>query len=74
PDYVNVLPGKDGLSTGDNWMQRQRTRSYVPDDYADRRLIMYDDLFRDWERLLKVQIGGKDDPHESPGGSPDAER
>jgi hypothetical protein len=41
-------------------MQKQRTGSYVADDYGDTRLIMYDDLFADWETLLKFQIGGKD--------------
>jgi hypothetical protein len=60
PDFVNVAPGPNGLSVGDNWMQRTRTGSYVADDYADRRLIMYDELFRDWEKLLKFEIGGHD--------------
>jgi hypothetical protein len=64
PDYVNVEPTANGLSTGDNWMQKQRTGSYVADDYGDTRLIMYDDLFADWENLLKFQIGGKD--HDGP--------
>jgi len=41
-------------------MQKQRTGSYVADDYGDTRLIMYDDLFADWEKLLKFQIGGRD--------------
>ena len=60
PDYVNVELGEDGLSQGDNWMQRVRSGSYVPDDYADTRLLLYDDLFEAWEKLLKVQIGGRD--------------
>jgi hypothetical protein len=60
PDYVNVELTASGLSAGDNWMQKQRTGSYVADDYADTRLIMYDDLFADWETLLKFQIGGRD--------------
>jgi hypothetical protein len=60
PDYVNVDVTATGLSAGDNWMQKQRSGSYVADDYADTRLIMYDDLFRDWETLLKFQVGGKD--------------
>jgi hypothetical protein len=62
PDYVNVEPTATGLSAGDNWMQKHRSKSYVADDYADTRLMMYDDLFRDWETLLKFQIGGKDYP------------
>jgi hypothetical protein len=60
PDYVNVDLAESGLSAGDNWMQKQRTGSYVADDYGDSRLIMYDDLFADWEKLLKFQIGGRD--------------
>jgi hypothetical protein len=64
PDYVNVELTPSGLSAGDNWMQKQRTGSYVADDYADTRLAMYDDLFADWETLLKFQIQGKD--HDGP--------
>lgn len=60
PDYVNVEPAASGLSAGDNWMQKQRTGSYVADDYGDIRLMMYDDLFADWENLLKFQVGGRD--------------
>jgi hypothetical protein len=65
PDYVNVELTASGLSAGDNWMQKQRTGSYVADDYADTRLIMYDELFADWEKLLKFQIGGQDAPEEA---------
>jgi hypothetical protein len=65
PDYVNVELTASGLSAGDNWMQKQRTGSYVADDYADTRLIMYDELFADWEKLLKFQIGGRDAPEET---------
>ena len=63
PDYVNVEPTASGLSAGDNWMQKRRSGSYVADDYADTRLMMYDDLFADWENLLKFQIGGRDQTH-----------
>ncbi|MBV8106903.1 MAG: hypothetical protein JO223_20195 [Hyphomicrobiales bacterium] len=65
PDFVNVEFDSNGLSAGDNWFQRTRTGSYVPDDYADSRLIMYDELFRDWEKALKFQIGGRDAPDSS---------
>jgi hypothetical protein len=65
PDYVNVELKASGLSAGDNWMQKQRTGSYVADDYADTRLLMYDELFADWENLLKFQIGGRDVPDET---------
>jgi hypothetical protein len=60
PDFVNVEPGPSGASKGDNWFQKERTGSYVPDDYADDRLVMYDDLFKDWERWVRIVIGGKE--------------
>jgi len=66
PDYVNVEPGPDGLSRGDNWFQKTRTGSYVPDDYADKRLVFYDDLFTDWEKYLRFQVGGRDIPDAPP--------
>lgn len=58
PDFVNVKPTEDGASSGDNWMQKERTGDYVPDDYRDSRLLNYDDLFRAWEQYLRFQIGG----------------
>ena len=58
-----------GLSAGDNWFQRTRTGSYVPDDYADARLMMYDELFRKWEDVLKFQIEGRDAPDSSDEGA-----
>ena len=67
PDYVNVELGPNGLSTGDNWMQRERSNSYVADDYADTRLLMYDELFAKWEQVLKFQIGGRDVPDDMDG-------
>ena len=33
PDFVNVETTPDGRSTGDNWLQKERTGTYVPDDY-----------------------------------------
>jgi hypothetical protein len=62
PDFINVTPGGNGLSKGDNWLQKERTGDYVPDDYQDQRLILYDELFAEWERWLKFQVGGKDVP------------
>jgi hypothetical protein len=67
PDFVNTKVGPDGLTHGDYWFARKRTGEYVPDDYADTRLISYDELFAydeheqfaNWE-LLQLQIGGKD--------------
>jgi hypothetical protein len=73
PDFVNVDPSPTGMSAGDNWLQKARTGDYVPDDYVDSRLILYDDLFRtapgpdgrefsDWEKWLRFQIRGRDLP------------
>lgn len=67
PDFVNVEPTSAGVSAGDNWLQKERTGVYVPDDYVDSRLVMYDDLFTDWEKWLRFAIGGKDDSGKMPG-------
>ncbi len=66
PDFVNVTPSPTGASAGDNWLQKERTGRYVPDDYVDERLIDYDDLFLSWERWLRFQIGGRDVQSEEP--------
>ena len=60
PDFINVEPAGNGLSKGDNWFQIERTGTYVPDDYVDSRLVLYDELFLNWERWLRFQVGGKD--------------
>ena len=59
---MNTEPGGDGLPSGDNWLKKVRTGDYVPDDYQDSRLILYDDLFLGWEQWLRFQIGGRDAP------------
>jgi hypothetical protein len=64
PDFINTEIGNDGLTHGDYWFARKRTGEYVPDDYADTRLMGYDDLFKEWEKLLQFQIGGKDSARE----------
>jgi hypothetical protein len=65
PDYVNVEAGPDGASTGNNWMQRDRTpetpKVYLPDDWMDPDLVNYLDLYRHWEKSLRFVIGGKDE-------------
>ena len=66
PDFVNVQTNQTGMSAGDNWMQKERTGDYVPDDYRDTRLLDYDDLFRAWERYLRFQIGGVDSEQSPP--------
>ena len=64
PDYVNVEPRIDGTSAGHNWLQRNRTAStarvYIRDDSSDPQLITFEELFQDWEHLLKFEIGGRD--------------
>jgi hypothetical protein len=59
PDFVNTEIKEDGLTHGDNWFSQKRTGEYVADDYADTRLINYDNLFNNWGQL-QFQIGGKD--------------
>lgn len=69
PDFVNVEPGKDGKSEGNNWMQKDRTnfglKKYVSDSDDERSkkpvLINYQDLFTAWEENLRFIIGGKDE-------------
>ena len=65
PDFINVEASTEGTSVGDNWLQKARTGSYVPDDYADNRLVLYDDLFNAWEKWLRFAIQGKDAPGEA---------
>lgn len=66
PDYVNVEARPDGTSTGQNWMQRDRTPEtanvYIVDDWMDLNLLNYTDLFRNWEKSLRFIIGGQDEP------------
>jgi hypothetical protein len=67
PDYVNVEPSSNGMSQGDNWLQKKHTGRYVPDDYVDSRMILYDDLFKEWEKWLRVVVRGRDVPDTSEG-------
>jgi hypothetical protein len=60
PDYVNVVPDENGLSTGDSWMAKKRTGTYIPDDRVNSRLLSYDDLFKNWQGELNFIIEGKD--------------
>lgn len=62
PDYVNVELTPTGGSRGDNWMAKERTGNYIADDYVDERLVHYDDMFVAWEKWLKFQIRGRDEP------------
>jgi hypothetical protein len=61
PDYVNVEPTAEGVSRGDNWMSKgERPGEYILDDRRDSRLVTYDDLFKEWERMLHFEIEGRD--------------
>lgn len=62
PDYINVVPDSEGLSTGDNWMTKsdRRNGKYIPDNRTDQRLLSYDDLFENWEGELNFIIKGFD--------------
>ena len=45
-------------------MQRDRSpdAQYVPDNPGDStRQLSYDDLYRQWEQVLKFVVGGKDE-------------
>jgi hypothetical protein len=58
PDYVNVVAADDGTSRGDNWMQREPTGSYLPDSRDGVLTLSYDDLFEQWEKVLKFVVRG----------------
>lgn len=60
PDYVNVEPDENGISRGDNWLAKERSGEYIPDNRVDSRLVSYDDLFKNWEGELSFIIRGKD--------------
>lgn len=60
PDFINVEASPAGPAMGDNWLQKERSGRYVPDDYADTRLVLYDDLFNKWEKWLRFAIAGTD--------------
>jgi hypothetical protein len=62
PDYVNVVAADDGTSRGDNWMQRQRSGTYLPDNRDGNLSLSYDDLFKEWEKVLKFVVGGVQEP------------
>jgi hypothetical protein len=70
PDYVNVEARPDGTSSGNNWMQKDRTQEtpnlYVVDDWMDPSLVSYADLFRHWEQSLLFVIGGRDEATPTP--------
>lgn len=61
PDFVNVDIVGD-QANGHNWMDRDRgPKEYFSDNPNDPRLFNYDDLYRNWEQVLRFQIGGRDE-------------
>lgn len=67
PDYVNVEAGTNGLSVGENWMQRRKPdtppneRVYKPDARDNFvEFFSYLDLFREWQTVLQFQVKGFD--------------
>jgi hypothetical protein len=66
PDYVNVEAGNDGLSVGENWMQKRKPdtppqdRKYLPDNREGPNFISYVDLFEHWETVLQFIVRGFD--------------
>jgi hypothetical protein len=69
PDYVNVEPDKEGNSSGNNWLEKEKNKksqkSYITDSQdeasANPQLISYQELFKSWEEKLSFIIGGKDE-------------
>jgi hypothetical protein len=61
PDYVNV-EHTGGVSTGHNWLARDRSAT-APRTYTlnNSLLFSYEELFQNWEMLLKFQIDGRDE-------------
>ena len=65
PDYVNVDPTAPGGDAGNNWMQRDREpRGYEVDSPDNPNQISYEELFRNWQGLLRFVVGGRDHDEE----------
>jgi hypothetical protein len=61
PDYVNVEPTASGASIGNNWMARSRVpKRYDPDIPGDPQQLNYEDLYRNWQGLLRFIVEGRD--------------
>lgn len=56
---MDVVPADDGTSRGNNWMQRERSGTYLPDGRDGQTHLSYDELFAGWEKVLKFVIAGK---------------
>jgi hypothetical protein len=61
PDYVNVESTGEGTDVGNSWMSRSREpKRYTGDASGVPGQLTYDDLFRDWQGLLRFIVGGRD--------------
>lgn len=61
PDYVNVESTEQGVSIGNNWMARNREpKRYEPDNPNNPQQVGYEDLFRNWQGMLRFIVGGRD--------------
>jgi hypothetical protein len=76
PDYVNVQTRPDGTSTGNNWIEKDRTadspRVYVVDDFQNPHLLTIPNLIEGWERAVRFVVGGVDQEAAPPAPQPDA--
>ena len=62
PDYVNRESTPQGPSIGNDWMARSYSPKvyHEPDSGADPQQLSYEDLFDDWQGLLRFIVGGRD--------------
>jgi hypothetical protein len=61
PDYVNVDATAEGTDVGNAWMSRSRDpKRYTGDASGIPGQLTYEDLFRDWQGLLRFIVGGRD--------------
>jgi hypothetical protein len=58
PDYVNVESTAQGASIGNNWLARSRDPKRY--DVPDAQQVSYEELFRNWQGLLRFVVEGRD--------------
>ncbi len=66
PDFVNVeIDATQNQASGHNWMLKNRQpatpKQYTADNPNDPAQISYEDLYRDWENVLRFIINGQDE-------------
>ena len=61
PDFVNAEVSAAGTSAGENWMQvRGENPGVYRYDEQGTGTLTYEDLFRQWETVLRFEIQGRD--------------